>query len=416
MEKVLLLVLKETIGNALLYDQNLYEFKSRNRLWNTPHLGLLTVGAILAEKFHITYIDLNYDTIKHYEYDYVFISPTTSQAKQAYEQAVIFREHGVKVALGGPHVTMVTQEALEFGDFVFVGESENTLRQFLNGDRKRIYVDTIHPVLSLVPCPLYELCTKYAYSSIPIQLSRGCPHQCEFCLSSTIYGKLVRRKSLVQAHQELSMVKKYYEKKLIFFTDDNFFLDSSYSAEIMDILKQLDLRWYAFTDISIYKKERLLDKLYESGCRKLLIGFESLRQNNLKDINKSGFKSSKVFEYKEAVRVIQSRKIGVVGSFVLGLPYDNEDSFEELYQFIYDTCIFGTNITLSTPFPGTKLFERINNRQILTKDWTRYDGFTLLYDSLEGDRDLFQKQYLQLVKRINSKERINRVVEYFKSI
>lgn len=416
MDKVLLLALKGTIGNEQLYDQNLYEFKARNRLWNTPHLGLLTVGAMLADKYDVTYIDLNYDTIKHYEYDYVFISPTTSQAKQAYEQAVIFRQHGVKVALGGPHVTMMPQEALAFGDFIFVGESENTLRQFLEGDRRSIYEDKVYSDMSLVKLPLYELCKKYPYSSIPVQLSRGCPHQCEFCLSSTIYGRTIRRKSFAQAYQELHMVKKYFDNKLVFFTDDNFFLDSSYSMEVMDMLRKLDLKWYAFTDISIYKKRNLLEKLYESGCRKLLIGFESLRQNNLKDINKSGFKSSKVFEYEEAIRVVQVEKVGIVGSFVLGLPYDNQDSFDELYQFIYDTCIFGTNITVSTPFPGTKLYERINNVQTLNKDWTQYDGFTLLYDIPEMDRDMFQKQYLQLIKRINSKERINRVIEYFKNI
>ncbi len=415
MEKVLLLALKETMVNAQLYDQNLYEFRSRNRLWNTPHLGLLTVGAILAEKFVVEYIDLNYESIEHYEYDYVFISPTTSLAEQAYEQAATFRKHGVKVALGGPHVTMLPEEASVFGDFIFVGESENTLRQFLEGDRKKIYEEGIHPDMSLVKQPLYELCRKYPYSSIPIQLSRGCPHQCEFCLSSAVYGRIIRRKSLSQAYQELSIVKQYFEKKLIFFTDDNFFLDMSYSLEIMSMLKRLNLTWYAFTDISIYRKKELLDKLYESGCRKLLIGFESLRQNNLREVNHSGFKSARVPEYEEAVREIQSKKIGVVGSFVLGLPYDNEDTFDELYQFIYDTCIFGTNVTVSTPFPGTKLFEKINRTQPLKREWSQYDGFTLLYDIPGIDRDLFQERYLQFINRINSKERLKRVVEYFKN-
>lgn len=416
MDRVLLLALKGTAGDTLLYDQNLYEFKSRDRLWNTPHLGLLTVGAILAEKYHVTYLDLNFDTVKHYNYDYVFISPTTSQAKQAYEQAEIFRTHGVKVALGGPHVTMMPQEALSFGDFIFVGESENTLRQFLKGEQKKVYEDEGHPSMSLVKLPLYELCKKYPYSSIPVQLSRGCPHQCEFCLSSTIYGKTIRRKSLSQAYQELCMIKQHFGKKLVFFTDDNFLLDLSYSLEILNMLKQLGLQWYAFTDISVYRKKVLLDKLYLSGCRKLLIGFESLRENNLKEINKSGFKSSRVSHYEEAIRAIQSEKVGVIGSFVLGLQYDNDNIFEELYEFIYDTCIFGTNITVSTPFPGTKLYEKINSRQNLSKDWSLYDGFTLLYDIPGIDRELFVQRYLQLIQKINSKERIHRVMEYFKKI
>lgn len=416
MDRVLLLALKGTAGDPLLYDQNLYEFKSRDRLWNTPHLGLLTVGAVLAEKYHVTYLDLNFDTVKHYNYDYVFISPTTSQAKQAYEQAEIFRTHGVKVALGGPHVTMMPQEALSFGDFIFVGESENTLRQFLKGEQKKVYEDEGHPSMSLVKLPLYELCKKYPYSSIPVQLSRGCPHQCEFCLSSTIYGKTIRRKSLSQAYHELCMIKEHFGKKLVFFTDDNFLLDLSFSLEILNMLKQLGLQWYAFTDISVYRKKVLLDKLYLSGCRKLLIGFESLRENNLKEINRSGFKSSRVSYYEEAIRAIQSEKVGVIGSFVLGLQYDNDSIFDELYEFIYNTCIFGTNITVSTPFPGTRLYEKINSRQKLSKDWSLYDGFTLLYDIPGIDRELFVQRYLQLIQKINSKKRIHRVMEYFKKM
>lgn len=414
MKEVLLLALKGAVGDALLYDQNLFEFKSRNRLWNTPHLGLLTVGAILKEKFHVTYLDLNFDTVKHYKYDYVFMSPTTSQAKQAYEQAKIFRAHGVKVAFGGPHVTVLPNEALSFGDFVFIGESENTLRQFLKGEQKKIFEEYGYPSMSLVKLPLYELCKKYSYSSIPVQLSRGCPHQCEFCLSSTIYGKSIRRKSLSQAYEELYTIKKYFENKLIFFTDDNFLIDLTYSMEILDILKTLKLEWYAFTDISIYKKKNLLEGLYLSGCRKLLIGFESLREDNLKEINKSGFKNSKRLNYKEAIQTIQAEKVGVVGSFVLGLPYDNESIFDDLYQFIYDTCIWGTNITVSTPFPGTKLYEKINQQQQLTKDWSLYDGFTLLYDIPGINKELFQQRYRQLILKINSMERIQRVMEYFK--
>ena len=106
----------------------------------------------------------------------------------------------------------------------------------------------------------------------------------------------------------------------------------------------------------------------------------------------------------------------MIGSFVLGLQYDNDSIFDELYEFIYNTCIFGTNITVSTPFPGTKLYEKINSQQELSKDWSLYDGFTLLYDIPGIDRELFGQRYLQLIQKINSKERIHRVMEYFKKM
>lgn len=416
MSKILLLALDSGIKSHILYDENLAEFKSRNRLWNTPNLGLLTVGRIVSEQYEVEYIDLNYETLEKidYEYEYVFMSPSTSQALRAYQLADLFHSKHIKVVMGGPHVSMMADEALQHADAVFIGESEETMVEFLADPNRRIYEATIRPDLIKSPIPLYELTQKYAYSSIPIQLSRGCPHQCGFCLSSKIYGKQIRRKSIEQVKQELFYIKEIYPNAFLFFTDDNFLIHQEYALQVLEILEKLHLHWYAFTDISIYQKPKLLHKLYQSGCQKLLIGFESLNEENLIELNKSGFKSSKRKAYEAAINTIQSERIGVVGSFVLGLPKDTVDTFDQLYDFIYETCIYGTNITIATPFPGTRFYQEVLNRQDLSLDWSLYDGFTLLYDIPYMTKDQFMKKYIELIQRINSKERIERVYEFFR--
>lgn len=416
MSEALLLSLKQTYNNNLLYDETLYEFRSRNRLWNTPNLGLLTVGAMLRQKYEIEYIDQNYEDIKRWNYDFVFMSPTTAQADEAYRLSKAFREHGTKVVLGGPHVTMLPQEAIQYVDHVFVGESEDTAAAFLSGDRKKFYIADHKPDLQKSPVPLYFLSKKYPYSSIPVQLSRGCPHQCGFCLSSTIYGKKIRRKSLAKAESELRHIKLLYDKPFIFFTDDNFFADTGFAFELLTLLETLKIEWYAFTDISVYQKTELLQRLYRSGCRKLLIGFESLNHKNLRAVNRSGFKESRIDAYRRAVDAIQQERIGIVGSFVLGLEYDDDDTFDELYNFILETSLYGTNITVATPFPGTRFYREISARQTLSEKWSMYDGFTLVYDIPGISREVFMQRYLALIQRVNSKERLNRMVKYFKEL
>lgn len=413
--KLLLLELASQTHNADRYaDENLWEFRSRDKLWNTPNLALLTIGAMLEDSHEIEYVDLGHAALHSYDYDIVMMSPTTSQVNAAYKLAHEFRRRGVKVAMGGPHVTMMPAEASQYADQIFLGESEDIIQDVLSG--KKVCCCASPPDLSKTPIPLYGLAKKYGYTSVPVQLSRGCPHRCSFCLSSTIYGLKVRRKSVEQAGEELRRIKELYSNPFVFFTDDNFFYHSGYSSRILDMLECLKIQWYAFTDVSIYQRQDLLVKAYEAGCRKLLIGFESLSEANLGSINETGFKRSHSEKYRSAIDAVQSHGIGVIGSFVVGLAHDTLKTFDELYEFIYDTCLFGTNITVATPFPGTEFHAAASAAYALDPDWDRYDGFTLLYDLPNIKKEAFMEKYMELIQRINSPERMRRVISYFKGL
>lgn len=401
--------------------ENMREYQARKRLWSCPSLSLLTVGAMFTSDFEIDYVDLNFSSLPNTYYDIVLFSPSTSQADRAYDLADYFREKGTTVVMGGVHVSILSEEALKHSDAVFIGESEEVFNIFLedikNNRLKKIYKADNVPNLKSTPIPKYELAKKYKYKSVPIQTSRGCPHQCEFCVSSTLYGKKYRRKSIEQVKSELLVIKEIWTRPFVFFTDDNMFMDEEYTSQILNLLEQLSIRWYAFSDASIADKPHLLDKMYKSGCCQLLIGFESLSENNLAKINKSKWKRNKRKDYKKIIEVVQSFGIGVVGSFVLGFDEDNSNTFDQLYEFILDTCLYATNITILTPFPGTKMYERYKKLgRISTEEWKRYNGFELIHNLENFTSQDFEKAFKDLYVKLNSEERIIKVLTNFKDI
>ena len=117
------------------------------------------------------------------------------------------------------------------------------------------------------------------------------------------------------------------------------------------------------------------------------------------------------------IDTIQSFGIGVVGSFVLGLDADTPSVFSDLYEFIQKSCLYATNITVLTPFPGTRIYERLKAEgRIITEDWSRYNGFELTYKPLNITVEEFDNGFKYIYNMLNSSERMIRVMDNFKHI
>src|SRR5262249_54503243 len=118
-------------------------------------------------------------------FDLVAISSYTAQVREAYELASRYRQAGVPVVIGGPHVTAVPEEAAELCDAVAIGEGESCWLEILQdaerGRLRRLYGSREGP-FSLVdaPMPAYELLDPAKYNRLTVQTCRGCPHACEF--------------------------------------------------------------------------------------------------------------------------------------------------------------------------------------------------------------------------------------------
>ncbi len=403
---------------------NSREMRTIMHFWNGIGVSLPTLAALIPEGHEITLVDENKEPIDFDEpYDLVGITAMTQQANRAYEIASRFRERGRHVAIGGIHPSVMPAEAGEKADTVFVGEGENTwpqfLQDFLHGSPRKFYDHAqFAPVdMKALPTPRYDLLAKYRYPVVYVQATRGCPHDCEFCVASNIYGKLYRHKTVEQVVREVREVRTHWKFAQIGLADDNLFVDKKYSAQLVDAFKDLNVSWFAVCDISVAEDEAFLKKLHESGCRTLLIGFESISKENLKTINRDGWKLKRLERYPELIERIQKWGIGVYGSFIIGLDEDTPDTPGEIADFVNTNHILGTQITILTPFPGSRLRQRLEKEnRILHSDWSSYTVWNSVIRHERFRPGELETALLDVYRRIYDPARGQERAAYFKHI
>ncbi len=227
-------------------------------LWSGVGSGLLTIAALTPPSYEVHFIDENFETIDFSEeFDLVGISMMTPQAVQGYKIADEFRKRNVPVVLGGIHPTLMQEEAIQHSDSVLIGEAEYIWPQFLedfkNDNIQKIYKNTVLVDLKHSPLPRYDLLKSQYYQYIWIQTSRGCPHDCEYCSSTKIFSSVYRTKSIEQVTNEIQLIKKLFNNKPIFFSDDNFLSHIIKDNNLLEVIKKANIKWNAQCDINIGK-------------------------------------------------------------------------------------------------------------------------------------------------------------------
>lgn len=393
-----------------------------NSLWKVVTPGVLVLASMVNKsEFCIELVDEEFREVdKSNNYDIVAMYTVTPNAKRAYMWAEYFRKKGSYIVLGGVHAVVCHSEAENHADTLLLGECENIwtefLTDFINGNPKKKYIQALGEVdVDKSPVPAFELLPVNARKIIPIQTARGCPHGCSFCNLRSIYGKSYRPKSINNINEEIKSALLVNSRAILYFTDDNLFCNKERGLELVKMIKQYGVTWYAHTDVSFADNEELIKEAYESGCRQVLIGFESINPDNLKGIDENNFKNQYFTSYKNVVNEIQSNGIGVVGSFIMGLEEDDKDSFDKMLKFIRDTKLYGASITMNTPYPGTKLFEKMKKEnRILTYDWDEYTIFQLVIKPYKIKVEELNKEYIRLLREINSTEAVIDKMNYFK--
>jgi radical SAM superfamily enzyme YgiQ (UPF0313 family) len=384
--------------------------------------GLLVIAALTPDHIEIEIIDENFDDIDYNkDYDLIGISAMTHQASHAYEVADEFRNRGIIVAIGGIHATVLPDEAKSHCDSVFIGEAEHTWPAFLkdlkDGNISDFYKSEKAVDMTSLPTPSYDLLNKENYSVIWMQIGRGCPHDCEFCVASNVYGYKYRHKTLDQIIDEIEFIHRIWPNARINFADDNFFINRKFSKELVGYLKKINLRWFAQTDISIANDEEFITELKAAGCTTLFIGFESVSESSLSLINKNSWKLKQLKNYPEAIKKIQSKGIGIVGAFILGLDGDTKETFNELADFILDNNIFVPQITVLTPLPGSRLYERLKNENRLTDiPWSNYTFTDVNFIPKNMTGEELENGFHKIYEKVYSKEARLKVLNHFKNI
>jgi radical SAM superfamily enzyme YgiQ (UPF0313 family) len=167
------------------------------------------------------------------------------------------------------------------------------------------------------------------------------------------------------------------QARRLIFLDLNLIADLDYAKELFTALIPLKIIWGGLATTLIAWDEELLDLAARSGCRGLLIGFETLSQKALAETNKA---FNMRHDYYEVVRRLHERGIGLQGTFVFGFDDHTLDTFAETVDFVIAANIDLPRYAILTPFPGTSLFQRLQTEgRILTEDWTLYDGQHVVY-------------------------------------
>lgn len=371
------------------------------RTLTLPYLAALTPSGIDVEIVDDRVEDIDFDS----DYDLIGITALTSQAPRAYQIADGFKRRGKKVVMGGIHATALPDEAIEHCDAVVIGEAEyvwaNLLKDFNAYRLKSFYkAEKLHDLKDL-PIARFELLKWRKYSSpfIPIQASRGCPHDCDFCAVSKFYGRSYRFRPIEDVLKEVKEVKKSGYNRFLF-VDDNITANREYSKALFKALIPLKIRWLGQCTINIGRDEELCKLAAESGCYFMGIGIESIDQENLSDVNKGW---NKVSDFVKLLTTIRKSGVGLVLNMIVGLDNDDEQVFLKTFNFLMESKAFYLTLNTPIPYPGTKLATMLeDNGRLLHKDWAKYVQGNIVYTPKRLTPEVIRNGYWSLLHKFFS--------------
>ncbi|MCJ7571834.1 MAG: B12-binding domain-containing radical SAM protein [Candidatus Thermoplasmatota archaeon] len=336
-----------------------------------PSLTLQQIAGITPREHDVKIIDERYKDIdfnKHY--DLVGISCLTYNSLRGYEISKVFRGKKIPVVLGGYHASLMPDEAKQHADAVVIGEAEYTwpkvLQDLQKGKLKPFYKADKIVEPEDIPPARHDI-GVYTLVSEAIQASRGCPTGCEFCAMNIVEGKRFRGRPIDNLIDEMKTIKS----KNIFFADASLTINPPYSKQLFTRMKELDKKFYCFGNVNVLTKDdEFLDLSRDAGVVKWYLGIESISQEN---INQSGKGTNKVENYAKAIKKIRDHDMFVCGFFMFGFDNDTLDIFDKTLQAMYSWELDEASFSIVTPYPGTRLFQRLEKESRITNyDWSRY--------------------------------------------
>jgi radical SAM superfamily enzyme YgiQ (UPF0313 family) len=399
-----------------------------------PHLWMFLLQALTPAGHEVVLIDGNAQPmdeagiaryVRENNIELVGIGAMTRMIAKAYRMADAVRSAGVKVVMGGPHVTEMAAEALgqdggpRHADAVALGEADETWPQIVedaaHGTLKDIYapVDergrerkpSLQPYpeipwdkikleqFNLLPGMLQPLLKRVGagwgtFRIIPMESGRGCPYGCEFCTVTGFFGDSIRFRSNESVVNELLLLKARAKAEggqiAVFFIDDNFAINVKRTKSLLrDIIAaNAQVHWVAQISANLLRDEELVDLIAAAGGKWIFIGMESIDPANLADVKK-GF--NKPGEYGTVLARLAQRNVYAITSFIFGMDNDTpgvaERTLNEVSGWPPGLPIFG----LLTPLPSTPLYKRLEEAGRLTrpKHWREFIPFAMAHTPLK---------------------------------
>ena len=374
-----------------------------------PPLGLLTVAAMLPRDWELRLVDLNIARLTDEEIawaDYVFVSAMIVQADSARRAIARCNAQGKPVIAGGPLFMTGHERFPEVPHFV-LGEAENIMPALVAdltaGRLQRFYQHAERPDVTQTPIPRWDLIRHRHYALMPLQFSRGCPFNCEFCDIIVMNGRVPRVKTAPQMIRELDALRAAGWKGPVFIVDDNFI---GHKTRVKALLRALivwqqsrgfTVQFTTEASLNVADDPELLDLMVRAGFKKLFIGLETPQEAGLLECAKI---QNTGRDMLTAVQTVQQAGLEVMGGFILGFDTDQTNIFERQIKFIQEAGVVTAMVGLLQALPGTRLFARLHREGRLLHDPTgnNMDGELNFVPKL--NREVLLDGYRALVKRL----------------
>jgi radical SAM superfamily enzyme YgiQ (UPF0313 family) len=306
------------------------------------------------------------------EADLVCLTCITGTSSRCYAYADYFRSNGKTVVLGGVHPTMLPEEAARHADVVCTGFAEQSfpqmLRDYQNGCLQPRYSQDGDFTINNRVIPRRELLNKKRYITMnSLEAVRGCTLPCTFCAYPAAFGRTIYKRPVKEVIAEIEVL----HSREVLFPDVNLITDRAYAVELFTAMIPLQKMWFGLVTSAIGIDDELMALFQKSGCRGLLIGFESISQSSQKFIHKG---VNKVLEYGELMKKLHDAGILVQGCFAFGGDDEDTSVFERTVEMVLKTKIDLPRYSILTPFPQTEYYKQLESEnRIVERDWALYD-------------------------------------------
>lgn len=332
------------------------------------------------------------EDLREFKPDYLVVNiatPTLEHDLDAVKKAKEICPNITTVAKGAAFLTLGEKIVSEHNelDFGILGEAEDTLKDILDNKPKNnilgIYYKENDEVkftgkrpfiedLDSLPFPARHLVNNNIYRrpdnnkvQATIKVSRGCPFHCFFCLATPVSGAKVRRRSPENIVAEIRECVEKYNIKNFLFWSDIFNIDKDWTMKLCQAIidSGLKITWSANTraDTADYEMAKMM---YKSGCRLVSIGVESGSQYMLEKMGKK----ITLNDVRRTVKVFKKAKIRIYNYFVIGLPWETEETVEETIKFAIELSSDFISFYTATPLPGSRFYDYALEHNLFDKE------------------------------------------------
>lgn len=386
---------RASIKNIFTYDKYL----------RTPSTGLMTLATITKKVVDDTLMysesisKIKWDDVL--DADIVFIGIFTFSAVRGYELARYVKENSNSlVVMGGLHASMNYTEAVNYCDYVLLGEGDESVIELITAINQGKPVDfegvaykrgdivtftgNRTPPQNIDTIPNRHLLYNYkkmaGHNALwpQVHASRGCPHHCDYCAVVRHFGRNVRVRTPENVVEDIRQAIAFYDDRrisrlchILWLTDDNFFADRTWAISVLNAIIDSGIQ-YSFTIQARYEvgmDDEMLDLMKKAGFVEVAMGIEFLENEAFEQFHKI----SNYEDIVQSVLNIQKHGLNVRGLFILGADNHRRGVGKTLADFVIKYNICGVLIQSMYFVPGTPVYEK-NKDRLIHQDWSKYNG------------------------------------------